>query len=153
MLSTIDLISLILFSIFNALSYSDETSPLSSLNSDSLFTLSSRFATVYLLANLYDFTRKTFYYGSITINQDIVNNKSFSEFMKWLVNSGKDVKLLYGRPSLFKDLTSIVNNSDSYWFTILHNYDGFRVLLTDDYANVYLLFSWNQNTPTRIKKL
>ena len=105
------------------------------------------------LTNLYDFTRKTFYYGSITINQDIVNNKSFSEFMKWLVNSGKDVKLLYGRPSLFKDLTSIVNNSDSYWFTILHNYDGFRVLLTDDYANVYLLFSWNQNTPTRIKKL
>lgn len=73
--------------------------------------------------------------------------------MKWLVNSGKDVKLLYGRPSLFKDLTSIVNNSDSYWFTILHNYDGFRVLLTDDYANVYLLFSWNKNAPTRIKKL
>lgn len=73
--------------------------------------------------------------------------------MKWLVQTGQDTKLLYGSPSVFKDLTSMVGSSDHYWFTILYNYDGFRVLATDYTGNAYLLFNWNQNSPARIKKL
>ena len=78
---------------------------------------------------------------------------TFSKYMTSLVNTKNQNKVLYGKPSKFTDLLTMTDNESDWWFTVLYNYQGFRVIATNYLGDAYLLFSWNNKSLTQIKKL